>query len=614
MGAARGLIALGFEAGDGLVILGANRPQWMIANLAAIAAGGLPTGLYTTATPAQCGYIAEHCRASVAVVEHAGFLGQLASVRDRLRAVVVMSGAAEGCIGWDELLALGDARSEQTLAARIAALEPDQPCTLIYTSGTTGAPKGVMLSHDNLLWTAGSLAEELGIDSSYRGLSYLPLSHVAEQVVSLYAGLVTGGCIAFADSLETVLDDLRHVRPTFFFAVPRVWEKIQARMEAVGARSGGLRRRLVRWARAVGLRAGRARQRGEPLPGGYWLADRLVFRRVRRLLGFDRVEYFVTRPRRSRSRHLEFFLSLDITLLEVYGMTECSGPDHVVEAGPLPGRDRPGVAIPGTEIRVTDGRRDLHARAARVPRLLQRPRGDPGGARRRGLASLGRHRYGRRRRLPAHRRPQEGDHHHLGRQERRAGADRAQVQGGPRSVPGDRGRRAAPVSRRAADPGPRAGARELPAEIGSAARTRSRPPRARAFRAYLEEQVARINATLASYESIKRFAVLPGQLSVEDGTLTPTLKLRRRAIDERLPRRHRLGCTTKVQHRAPKSPSRFDRETASSGGRSSDPWIEPGPSNSHSRSRPSDGLTSIYPGVCSIRPLHPSQGGRRVEP
>ena len=214
MAAARGLIALGLEPGDGAVILGGNRPQWMIANLAAIAAGGLPTGLYTTATPAQCSFIAEHCGASVAVVEHAGFLGQLAAVRDRLRGVVVMSGAAEGCIGWNELLTLGDGRTEGTLAARIAALESKQPW-LIYTSGTTGSPKGVMLSHDNLLWTAGTLAEEFGIDSSYRGLSYLPLSHVAEQVVSLYAGLVTGGCIAFAASLETVLDDLRHVRPTF---------------------------------------------------------------------------------------------------------------------------------------------------------------------------------------------------------------------------------------------------------------------------------------------------------------------------------------------------------------------------------------------------------------
>jgi long-subunit acyl-CoA synthetase (AMP-forming) len=531
MEAARGLIALGFEAGDGLVILGANRPQWMIANLAAIAAGGLPTGLYTTATPAQCCFIAEHCGASVAVVEHAGFLGQLAAVRDRLRAVVVMSGAAEGCIGWDELLALGDGRTVGALAARIAALEPEQLCTLIYTSGTTGSPKGVMLSHDNLLWTAGSLAEELGIHSSYRGLSYLPLSHVAEQVVSLYAGLVTGGCIAFADSLETVLDDLRHVRPTFFFAVPRVWEKIQAKMEAAGARSGGLRRRLVRWARGVGRQAGLARQRGEPLPPGYWLADHLVFRRVRRLLGFDRVEYFVTSAAPISVETLEFFLSLDITLLEVYGMTECSGPATLSK----PDRFRvgsAGVALPGTDIRVTtEGEICMRGRHVFLGYFK-----DPEGTR----EAL----------------DDEGWLHSGDIGAIDAGGflrivDRKKeiiiTSGGKNvaPVPIELKFKAVPGVSQAVVVGERR--RHLAAlltldpeqvpviarRIGSAAKDAVEAASCAVFRAYLEEQVEGINATLASYESIKRFAVLPGELTVDDGTLTPTLKLRRRAIDER---------------------------------------------------------------------------------
>jgi long-subunit acyl-CoA synthetase (AMP-forming) len=531
MAAARGLIALGFEPGEGLVILAGNRPEWMIANLAAIAAGGLPTGLYSNATPAQCGYVTEHCGASVAVVEHGGLLGQIASVRGRLRAVVVMTGTAAGCVGWDELLALGEGRSGEQLAARVAGLEPDEPCTLIYTSGTTGAPKGVMLSHDNLLWTAGSLAEEFGIGTSYRGLSYLPLSHVAEQVVSLYAGLVTGGCIAFAASLETVLDDLRDVRPTFFFAVPRVWEKIQARMAAAGAGSGALRRRLVVWARDVGRRAGVARQRGEPLPWSYWLAERLVFRRVRRALGFDRVEYFVTSAAPISVDTLEFFLSLDITLLEVYGMTECSGPATFSK----PDRFRvgsAGVAIPGTEVRVTAegevcmrGRhvflgyfRDADATREAVDVEGWLHSGDIGTIDSDGFLQI---------------------------------VDRKKeiiiTSGGKNVAPvpielrlkgilgvsqavvvGERRRHLAALLTLDPEAVP-----EIARRIGSRASSVSEAASCATFRAYLEEQIARINATLASFESIKRFAVLPGELTVDDGTLTPTLKLRRRAIDER---------------------------------------------------------------------------------
>ena len=531
MGAARGLIALGLEPRDGLVILGANRPQWMIANLAAIAAGGLPTGLYTTATPAQCCYIAEHCGATVAVVEHAGFLDQLAGVRDRLRAVVVMSGAAPGCVGWGELLTFGDGRSEGALADRIAGLDPGQPCSLIYTSGTTGAPKGVMLSHTNLLWTAGTLAEEFGIDSSYRALSYLPLSHVAEQVVSLYAGLVTGGCIAFASSLETVLDDLRHVRPTFFFAVPRVWEKIQARMEAAGAGAGPLRRRLVRWARGVGRRAGQARQRGEALPRGYWLADRLVFQQVRRRLGFDRVQYFVTSAAPISVETIEFFLSLGIILLEVYGMSECSGPSTVSK----PERFRVGAAgfpIPGTEIRLWDDGEIC----MRGPHVFLGYFKDPVGTRE-ALDGEGWLHSGDIGAIDA-----EGFLRIVDRKKEiiitSGGKNVAPV---PielkfKSVPGvsqavvvgERRRYLAALLTLDPDQVP-----VIARRIGSAASNATEAAACAAFRAYLEEYVDRINATLATFESIKRFAVLPDQLTVASGTLTPTLKLRRRTIDER---------------------------------------------------------------------------------
>jgi long-subunit acyl-CoA synthetase (AMP-forming) len=530
MAAARGLVSLGFQPGDGLVILAGNRPEWMIADLASIVAGGLPTGLYTTATAAQCAFVAGHCGASVAVVEHAGFLAQLEGVRDRLRAVVVMSGEAGGCLGWGELLELGRRSPGGELAARIAALDPERTCTTIYTSGTTGAPKGVMLSHRNLLWTAGTLAADLGIDSSYRGLSYLPLSHVAEQIVSLFAGLVTGGCIAFAASLETVLDDLRDVRPTFFFAVPRVWEKIQARMEAAGAHSSPLRRRLVGWARRIGREAGAARQCGEPVPGSYWLADRLIFRKVRRLLGFDRTEYFITSAAPIGVETLEFFLSLGITILEVYGMTECSGPATLSR----PDRFRvgsAGLAMPGTEIKLTE-EGEICMRGPHVflgyskdPEATQEALDGDGWLHSGDIGTI----------------DDEGFLRIVDRKK-----EIIITSGGKNvaPVPIELKLKAVPGVAQAVVVGERRKyltalltldpeqISDIAARIGSPARTVAEAATCAGFRGYLEEAVAAINATLASYETIKRFAILSGELSIDDGTLTPTLKLRRRNVDE----------------------------------------------------------------------------------
>ena len=356
MSAACGLIRLGFEPGDGMVILADNRPEWIMADFAAIAAGGVPTGLYTTATAEQCTYITKHCEASVAVLENASYLDQIAGAREQLKGIVLMDGPAEDsdCLTWDELVASGDDLDLRTeLAERISTLEEDRVCTLIYTSGTTGPPKGVMLSHRNLLWTARAITDPFGLDSSHRGLSYLPLSHVAEQVISIYGPLQIGGCVAFAESLDALPDNLREIRPTFFFGVPRVWEKIQASMEAAGAHSGGLKRALVRWARGVGLGTAYARQQGNDPVRGFRLADRLVYQKVRRRLGFDRVEHFVTSAAPISVSTLEFFMSLGIPIIEVYGMTECTGPGTLS----TPENFRigsAGFALPGTELKLLE--------------------------------------------------------------------------------------------------------------------------------------------------------------------------------------------------------------------------------------------------------------------
>ena len=173
-----------------------------------------------------------------------------------------MEGNDPGALSWDKLMARGAEASEDALEARIAAQRPDDLCTLIYTSGTTGPPKAVMLSHHNLIWTAGMLVRDFELRPGDCVLSYLPLSHIAEQIVTVHGPMGIGATTWFAESLEKMAENLREVRPHLFFAVPRVWEKIQAG-SARPPLGPPLKRWLANWARKVGLEGGYALQRGE---------------------------------------------------------------------------------------------------------------------------------------------------------------------------------------------------------------------------------------------------------------------------------------------------------------------------------------------------------------
>jgi long-subunit acyl-CoA synthetase (AMP-forming) len=528
---ARGLIGLGVDRGSCVVILGGNRPEWFVASMATIAAGGLPSGIYTTSTPEQCAYIVEHCDAAVAVVEHPRHLPQLEAVRDRLTVVTMSGGSdADGVMAWDQLLDGADQVPVERLRHRIDGLEARDPCTLIYTSGTTGEPKGVMLSHRNVLWLADAMVKQYQVTNDDCGISYLPLSHIAEQIISVYLPLLVGGCISFATSLDTLGEDLREVRPTFFFGVPRVWEKIQSRMQAAGAQSGALRRRLVRWARTVGLAGGRARQRGEPLPKGWWLADRLVFRKVRQRLGFDRTRVFFTSAAPMSKSTLDFFLSLGIPILEVYGMSECTGPTTFSTEDRLR-TGSAGWAIPGTELEIAEDGEILF----RGPHVFVGYYKNPG-ATQEALDEDGW--------------MHSGDIGILDEDGFLYVTDRKKeliiTSGGKNvaPVPIELRLKSIPGVAQAVVIGDRRkflsalllldaeAVSSVAGEIGSPATDAVEAAQCPAFRAWMEDRIDSVNATLAPYESIRRFALLTGGLSVENGTLTPTLKLKRRVIHE----------------------------------------------------------------------------------
>jgi long-subunit acyl-CoA synthetase (AMP-forming) len=532
--AARALVATGVEPGHGLVILSGNRPEWFVANLAAMAVGARPAGIYTNSTPEQCRYVAEHAEAAVAVVEDHAALERLQGAGGRptgLKTIVLLEGPAEpGVLTWAEFLARGSAAEDAEVDCRTAGAGPDDVATLIYTSGTTGTSKGVMLTHGNLAFIARKAQEILPIVATDRLISYLPLSHVAEQVVSHLLSIATGACVHFVESLDRLPENLREVRPHLFLGVPRVWEKIQAGIQAAGAQASPLRRRIAAWARGVGLAGGYADQEGRPRPWTYRLADRLVFSKVRERLGFEEARMLVVSAAPIAKETLDFFQSLALPIMEVYGMSECTGPTTMS----LPGRyrlGRAGIAIPGTELKVAEDGEIL----MRGPHVFK-------GYYRNDDAS--------RDTLDAEGWIHSGDVGEIDADGFLRVTDRKKellitsggkniapqyLEGRLKQIPaisqavaiGDR--RPYVVALLTLDPARVAAEAE---KAGSPARTAEEAARCPVFRAHVEQQVETVNANLARYETIKRFALLPRELTVDSGELTPTLKLKRRVILE----------------------------------------------------------------------------------
>ncbi|XP_033858027.1 long-chain-fatty-acid--CoA ligase ACSBG2-like isoform X1 [Acipenser ruthenus] len=342
--AAKSFLKLGLERYHGVGILGFNSPEWFIADIGAILAGGFAVGIYTTNSPEACQYVAENCKANVLVVENHKQLQKILQIQDKLphvKAIIQYKDALKekkpNLYTWAEFMEMGTDVPDSQLDEIIASQKPNQCCTLIYTSGTTGQPKGVMLSHDNITWTASATGKTVKLKHACEAqevvVSYLPLSHIAAQMIDIWLPIKYGGVIYFAqpDALKGSLAiTLKEVRPTAFMGVPRVWEKMQEKMKSVGAKSSTVQRRVASWAKDVGLQTNLNKMHGNSsLPFSYRLAKKLVFKKVRKALGLDRCTKCYTGAAPITKDTLEFFLSLDIPLYELYGMSESTGPHTI---------------------------------------------------------------------------------------------------------------------------------------------------------------------------------------------------------------------------------------------------------------------------------------------
>lgn len=360
-----GLAELGLAPGDHVAIFSNNRLEWHLADLGTLGLGAVVVPLYQTSAADQVAYLLDNSESRACFVEDPELLGRILEVRDRLpklERVVVFEGGTSlddpFLIGFDELCALGTqalARQPSLAQQLAAAVRPEDVATLVYTSGTTGPPKGAVVTHANVMWVLRSAVPFIHARSGERFLSFLPLSHVAERMISDFAAIVVGGETWFARSLSTVPDDLRACRPTIFFAVPRVWEKLQeAVLEDVARRPPALRVVIERYL-ALGRRSVARRQLGRPEPWWETAArtglDAVIGSRIRHQLGLDAAHVLASSAAPIHPDLLVWLHGTGLEVIELYGQTEACGPTTCnppedIRIGTV------GVALPGVEVAI----------------------------------------------------------------------------------------------------------------------------------------------------------------------------------------------------------------------------------------------------------------------
>lgn len=517
---ALGLAGLGLARGDRMAIISESRPEWVQTDLAAQTIGVVDAPIYPTLSSSQTEYILRDCGARVAVVSTPAQLQKVREVAARLpllKTVVVFDAgwAREASdpfatLSYTELAEQGARRinegwgvvKEYNDTAKL--IQPDDLATIIYTSGTTGEPKGVMLTHHNLTSNAIASLHYFTVNQEDVALSFLPMSHSFERVAS-YLYLLAGVTIMFAENMDTIARDLQIVKPTVLTGVPRVYEKLHARIIEKGAAATGLKKAIFSWAVNV-ARHGR--------PGGLaWkVADRLVLHKVREAVG-GRVRLMVSGSAALPAHIGKFFAGCGLTIMEGYGLTETSPvltvtPPDAIRFGAV------GKAIPGVELRIADDGEIL----ARGPNIMQGYYNKP--AETADVLKNGWFHTGDIGSIDA-----DG---YLWISDRKK--DLIVTAGGKKIAP-------QPIeSKLKAHPGIAEAivigeGRKFPAALlvptdPAAAQT----PEAQAqFQAALDD----VNRDLGQFEKLKKFALLPRPLSQADGELTPTLKVKRKVVESK---------------------------------------------------------------------------------
>jgi long-chain acyl-CoA synthetase len=361
--AGKALIALGVKPGDHVAIAGFNRPEWVVFHLAALCVGGASAGVYPGCLAEEVRHIVRHADVSIVLIEGRSWVPALVAEHlPLLRHIVILDSVAEagdapGVMDWGQFQACGDKVPDSAFDDRVDRLEPDALAALIYTPGTEGRPKGVMLSHRNLAWTAAALSDLLSSDPRDTALSYLPLAHILEQLLAIYVPVTAGSAVYFAQSLDTVVENLREVQPTLVFGPPRIWQRFHAGLSANLASVRGTNHSIVAWVRRIARVVCQLRNQGGR-PGfitrfKYRLARYLLLAKLAPALGVKNARVCASGAAPIADDLLDFFSSLDVTIHELYGQSETCG----IASANRPGMTRFGTAglpIAGMEVEIAE--------------------------------------------------------------------------------------------------------------------------------------------------------------------------------------------------------------------------------------------------------------------
>jgi long-chain acyl-CoA synthetase len=542
---AAALLASGLRGQDKVAILGENRPEWVYCQLGTMAAGGVVCGIYATSAPPQIAYVLRHSEARVLFLDNEEQLEKALPVLGDTGVERVVVWDPKGLWGFSDsrtalfddfvregsdALATGSRRVEQA----VSAIDPRAPAMIIYTSGTTGPPKGAMLGHDNILFMAEALQHYNPARPEDEAVSYLPFAHVYENLISVFQAIKAGYVVNFVESLETLFTNVREVSPTILAGVPRVWEKLASTVELRMRDSTWLKRRAYGWAVGVGRRHARARRAGRgpdrPLRVAYALARAAVLLPLRHRLGLERVRIALCGAAPASPELFEFFHALGVPLVEGYGQTESTGVISVSRFE----RARIGTVgepLEGTEVRIAeDG--EILTRGPHVfkgyfkdPALTVQTIDDAGWLHTGDVGGV-----------------EDGFLRILDRKK-----DIIITAGGKNVTPSniENELKFSPYIQDAVVVGDRR--RFLVAlilidedNVVKFAQDHRVPfstfadlTRCHEVERLIHGEVDRVNRKLSSVEGIKRFALLPRRLYEEDGDVTPTKKVKRRALEQR---------------------------------------------------------------------------------
>jgi long-chain acyl-CoA synthetase len=325
---AAGLSALGVQPGHTVGLMLRNRPEFQLTDTAVMHLGAIAFSIYNTSAPEQIRYLFSNAENKVVLTEK-DFLPAIKAAGADLAQLIVVDADVDGCLTLEQLESLG-AKADFDFDAAWRAVRPGDIATLIYTSGTTGPPKGVELTHANVMAAFSAIVDLIGMQPTDRITSYLPHAHIADRVTGHYANMVLGVQVTDVADPRAIAEALPDVRPTMFLGVPRVWNKIKTGIETkLDTEATGIRRRLALWAIDTGIQAARLTLAGESVPPSLAfrrnIADRLVLAKLRHALGLDQVRWSVIGAAPSPVETIEFVWGLGIPIYEVWGLSESVG-------------------------------------------------------------------------------------------------------------------------------------------------------------------------------------------------------------------------------------------------------------------------------------------------